>query len=170
MKKSILLMFMLLAACTAAHAQKFALIDMEYILNKIPAYQSANEEMAKASKQWQAEVEKLGEQAKTLYQNYQNAKNLTEAQKVQKEEEIVNKEKEAAELRRQYFGPEGKLAKMRNELMQPIQDNIYNAVKEIATQQGYAIVQDRASAASIIFASPSIDISNEVLAKMGYSN
>ena len=170
MKKSILLMFMLLAACTAAHAQKFALIDMEYILNKIPAYQSANEEMTKASKQWQAEVEKLGEEAKTLYQNYQNAKNLTDAQKVKKEEEIVNKEKEAAELRRQYFGPEGQLAKMRNELMQPIQDGIYNAVKEIATREGYAIVQDRASAASIIFASPSIDISNEVLAKMGYSN
>ena len=87
-----------------------------------------------------------------------------------KEEEIVAKEKSAAELRRKYFGPEGELFKKREALMQPIQDEIYEAVKAISTQKGYAVVVDRASASSIIFASPNIDISNEVLAKLGYSN
>lgn len=171
MKKSVLLMFTLLAMCLTAQAQKFALIDMEYILKNIPAYEEANTQLEQTSRQWQAEVDKLAQEAKTLYENYQNAgSKLTDAQRKQKEDQIVEKEKSAAELRRKYFGPEGELAKQRNELMRPIQDDIYNAVKQIATQQGYAAVIDRASASSIIFASPSIDISNEVLAKMGYSN
>lgn len=114
---------------------------------------------------------KISEEAKTLYKNYQSQiASLSETQRGKKEEEIVAKEKSAAELRRKYFGPEGELYKKRESLMQPIQDEIYNAVKEIATQNGYAVVVDRASASSIIFASPSIDVSNEVLAKLGYSN
>ncbi|MDO4163241.1 MAG: OmpH family outer membrane protein [Bacteroides sp.] len=171
MKRSILFIVALLAICTAANAQKFALIDMEYILKNIPAYERANEELNKASQNWMDEVEKLSQEAQTLYQDYQsNGQKLTAAQKTAKENAIVEKEKSAAELRRAYFGPEGELSKKRNELMQPIEDEIYNAVKEIATQKGYAAVIDRASATSIIFATPSIDISNEVLAKLGYSN
>lgn len=171
MKKSFILMFLLLAGILTANAQRFALIDMEYILKNIPAYERANEQLNQASKKWQNEVEKLAEEAKTMYKNYQSESVfLSEEQKSKKEEEIVNKEKEAAELRRQYFGPDGELYKKRESLMQPIQDEIYNAVKEIATQKGYSVVADRASAGSIIFASPSIDISNEVLAKLGYSN
>ena len=171
MKKSLTLMFLLLIGALTANAQRFALIDMEYILKNIPAYERANEQLNQASKKWQNEVEKLAEEAKTMYKNYQSESVfLSEEQKSQKEEEIVNKEKEAAELRRQYFGPEGELYKKRESLMKPIQDEIYNAVKEIATQKGYSVVVDRASAGSIIFASPSIDISNEVLAKLGYSN
>ncbi len=171
MRKSLLIMFLLFAVGMTASAQKFALIDTEYILKNIPAYQSANNELNEASKQWQNEVEKLSQEAKTLFDNYQSAtKTLSEAQKTKKEEEIVAKEKSAAELRRKYFGPEGELFKKRESLMQPIQDEIYEAVKEIATQKGYAVVVDRASASSIIFASPSIDISNEILAKLGYSN
>ncbi len=164
-------MFLLLIGALTANAQRFALIDMEYILKNIPAYERANEQLNQASKKWQNEVEKLAEEAKTMYKNYQSESVfLSEEQKSQKEEEIVNKEKEAAELRRQYFGPDGELYKKRESLMKPIQDEIYNAVKEIATQKGYSVVVDRASAGSIIFASPSIDISNEVLAKLGYSN
>lgn len=171
MRKSLLIMFLLFAVGMTASAQKFALIDTEYILKNIPAYQSANNELNEASKQWQNEVEKISQEAKTLFDNYQSsAKTLSEAQKTKKEEEIVAKEKSAAELRRKYFGPEGELFKKRESLMQPIQDEIYEAVKEISTQKGYAVVVDRASASSIIFASPSIDISNEVLAKLGYSN
>ena len=164
MRKSLLIMFLLFAAGITANAQKFALIDMEYILKNIPAYQSASNELNQVSKQWQNEVE-------SLYDSYQaSVKTLSDAQKTKKEEEIVAKEKSAAELRRKYFGPEGELFKKREALMQPIQDEIYEAVKEISTQKGYAVVVDRASASSIIFASPSIDISNEVLAKLGYSN
>ena len=160
MRKSVLLMILLFAVGMTASAQKFALIDMEYILKNIPAYERANEQLNQASKKWQSEVEKVAEEAKTLYKNYQSeAVFLSEEQKGKKEEAIVAKEKEAAEL-----------FKKRESLMQPIQDEIYNAVKEISEQKGYSVVVDRASATSIIFASPRIDISNEVLEKLGYSN
>ena len=155
----------------SATAQKFALVDMEYIMSNIPAYERANEQLNQVSKKWQAEVEALDNEAKTLYKNYQNeAAFLSEAQKKEREEAIVSKETEAAELKKKYFGPEGELYKKRTSLIAPIQDEIYNAVKGIASTRGFQLVLDRASDAGIIFASPSIDISNEVLAKLGYSN
>ena len=117
MRKSLLIMFLLFAAGITANAQKFALIDMEYILKNIPAYQSASNELNQVSKQWQNEVEKLGKEAKSLYDSYQaSVKTLSDAQKTKKEEEIVAKEKSAAELRRKYFGPEGELFKKREAL------------------------------------------------------
>ena len=152
-------------------AQKFALVDMEYILKNIPAYERANEQLNQVSKKWQAEVDALTEEAQTLYKNYQGeAVFLSAEQKTKKEEEIVAKEKEAAELKKTYFGPEGELFKKRESLMAPIQDEIYNAVKDIADSKGYSLILDRASDTGIIFASPKIDISNEVLTKLGYSN
>lgn len=155
----------------SAQAQKFALIDMEYILNKIPAYERANEQLNQLSKRWQEEVEALSSEAQTLYKNYQSeAVFLSEEQKTKKEEEIVAKEKEAAELKRSYFGPEGELYKKRESLMAPIQDEIYEAVKAISESGGYSVIVDRSSASSVIYASPKIDISNEVLEKLGYSN
>ena len=171
MRKSVLSIMLLFAISMAASAQKFALIDTEYILKNIPAYQSANEQLQEATKKYQSEVEVIAKEAQKMFQDYQaQSSTLSAAQKTKKEDEIVAKEKSAAELKRKYFGPEGELYKKRESLMQPIQDEIYNAVKEIATQNGYAAVVDRASASSIIFASPSIDVSNEVLAKLGYSN
>ena len=170
MRKSVLFIMMLFAVSLTASAQKFALIDMEYILKNIPAYERANEQLNQSSKKWQSEVETLAKEAQTLYKNYQSETVfLSEEQKTKKEEEIVAKEKEAAELKRKYFGPEGELYKKRESLMKPIQDEVYNAVKEISEDKGYQIVWDRASAMSIIFASPKIDISNEVLIKLGYS-
>ena len=171
MKRLILSVMLLVAAVGMASAQKFALIDMEYILKQIPSYQQANQQMESLSKQWQSQIEAKANEAKKLYEDYQKSANtLSATQKTSKEEAIVAKEKEAAELRKQYFGPEGEVMKKRQELISPIQDAIYNAVKEIATQRGYDAVIDRASAQSMIFASPRIDISNEVLAKLGYSN
>ena len=171
MRNSLLIMFPLFAAGIIANAQKFALIDMEYILKNIPAYQSASNELNQVSKQWQNEVEKLGKEAKSLYDSYQaSVKTLSDAQKTKKEEEIVAKEKSAAELRRKYFGPEGELAKMRDKLITPIQDDLYDAVKAISQQHGYDLIIDRASATGIIFANPRIDISDEILRKLGYSN
>ena len=151
MKKAILLSLLFVACAFTASAQKFALIDMEYILKNIPAYEQANNQLNQASQQYQAEIEAA-------------------AQKSQKEEAIIAKEKEAAELRKKYFGPEGEMAKKQQALINPIQDKIYEAVKQIAQQNGYDAVVDRSSAQSIIFASPRIDISNEVLSKLGYSN
>ena len=170
MKKIIALTALCIGCLLPAAAQKFAMVDMEYIMSNIPAYERANEQLNQTSKKWQAEVEALDNQAKTLYKNYQNeAVFLSEAQKKEREQAIVDKEKEASELRKKYFGPQGELYKKRIALIEPIQDEVYNAIKGIAQQRGYQLVLDRATeTAGIIFASPSIDISKEVLAKLGY--
>lgn len=169
--KKIMILGCLLFVCTlAGNAQKFALIDMEYILKNIPAYEMTNEQLSQVSKKWQNEVEAIQQEAQNMYKNYQSDLVFLSAEmKTKREEEIVKKEQEAQDLKRQYFGPEGELYKKRESLMRPIQDEIYNAVKEIAEDKGYQLVMDRASAMSIIFASPKIDISNEVLLKLGYS-
>lgn len=154
-----------------AGAQKYALVDMEYILANIPAYERANEQLNQVSKKWQAEVEALNTEAATLYKNYQNeVVFLSEQQKKDRQQAIVTKEKEASDLKKKYFGPEGELYKKRESLIQPIQEEIYTAVKEISELRGYSLVLDRASDSGIIFASPKIDISNEVLSKLGYAN
>ena len=165
-------MLAIVALCCSfqARAQKFALVDMEYILKNIPAYERANEQLNQVSRKWQAEVEALTQEAQTLYKKYQSeAVFLSEEQKTKSEEAVVAKEKEAAELKKKYFGPEGELYKKRERLMAPIQEEIYNAVKDISDQKGYSLILDRASDAGIIFASPKIDISNEVLTKLGYN-
>ena len=153
----------------SAAAQKFALIDMEYILKNVPAYERANEQLNQVSKKWQAEVEALNTEASTMYKNYQNESVfLSQEQKKAKQEQIMNKEKAAADLKKKYFGPEGELFKKREALVSPIQEEIYNAVKEISELRGYSLVLDRSSDQGIIFGSPRIDISNEVLQKLGY--
>ena len=155
----------------SAQAQKFALIDMEYIMSNIPAYERANEQLNQVSKKWQAEVEAMDNEAKALYKNFQDeAVFLSEAQKKEKEDAIVAKEKEAAELKKKYFGPEGELYKKRTALLEPIQEEVYTAIKAVATQRGFQLIMDRASDNGIYFASPSIDVSNEVLDKLGYGN
>ena len=170
MKKMFLSLLLIMTTILSAQAQKFALVDMEYILKQIPSYEQANRQLESLSKQWQKAIEAKANEAKSLYEAYQKTANkLSASQKSAKEEEIIKKEKEAAELRKTYFGPEGEMMKKRQELIAPIQDAIYNAVKSIATQQRYDVVLDRASAQSMIFASPRIDISNDVLLKLGYS-
>ena len=169
MKKIMLMLVMVLSALTAS-AQKFALVDMDYILKNIPAYERANEQLNQVSKKWQAEVEALNTEAQTMYKNCQNeAVCLSQEQKKKKQDDIMKKEKEASDLKRKYFGPDGELFKKRESLMTPIQEEIYNAVKEIAELRGYSLVIDRASDNGIVFGSPKIDISNEVLQKLGYS-
>ncbi len=170
MKKTMMVCLMCLMA-VAANAQKFALVDMDYILKHVPQYERANEQLNQVSKKWQAEVEALTTEAGTMYKNYQNeVVFLSQEQKKKKQEEIMNKEKEASELKKKYFGPEGELFKKRESLMAPIQEEIYNVIKDISEMRGYSLVLDRASDTGIIFGSPKIDISNEVLEKLGYSN
>ena len=154
-----------------ARAQKFALVDMDYIFKNIPAYERANEQLNQVSKKWQAEVEAIQIEAQTLYKNYQNeVVFLSQEQKKTKQDAIVAKEKEAADLKKKYFGPEGELFKKRTALMAPIQEEVYNAIRDIADMRGYQLILDRASDTGIIFGSPKVDISNEVLSKLGYSN
>lgn len=169
--KKLLILFALFVGLTASsYAQKFALIDMEYILSNISSYETAQEQLEVMSKKWQGEVEKQQQEVKNMYKSYQSdLVFLSAEQKTKRENEIVEKEKKLQELNRKYFGPEGELFKQREALIKPIQDDIYNAVKELSESKGYQLILDRASAESVIFASPRIDISNEVLAKLGYS-
>ncbi|MDE5673828.1 MAG: OmpH family outer membrane protein [Muribaculaceae bacterium] len=170
MKKIFLALFMVLMAAGVVSAQKFALVDMEYILKNVPSYEMANEQLNQISQRWEKEVNELAKEAETMYKNYQgDMVFLTDEQKKKREEEIVAKEKEVTDLRYKYFGPEGELYKKRQSLMKPIQEDVYNAVKAVAEEKGYQTIFDRASSQSIVFASPRIDVSNEVLAKLGYS-
>ncbi len=170
MKRLFIAVMAAMACWMCAWAQKFALVDMEYVLKNIPAYEMANEQLNQVSQRWQKEVDDLSKEAQTLYKNFQSDMVfLTDDQKKKKEEEIVAKEKAVTELRYKYFGPQGELFKKRESLIKPIQDDIYAAVKKVSEERGYQVIFDRASSQSIIFASPKIDISNEVLAKLGYS-
>lgn len=170
MKKIIIALLVIVGAAVSAQAQKFALVDMEYILRNIPAYEMANEELSQLSDKWQKEIEKKQSEASQMYQNYQSeAVYLTFDQRREREEQIAAVEKSAAELRYAYFGPEGELYQKRTALIEPIQNEIYEAIKKLADEKGYQAIIDRASATEIIFASPRIDVSNDVLARLGYS-
>lgn len=169
--KKLLLLMVVFASTVSMQAQKFALIDMDYIFKNIPAYERANEQLSQVSKKWQAEVDALTTEAQTLYKNYQNeVVFLSQEQKKARQDAIMQKEKEASDLKRKYFGPEGELFKKRTALMNPIQEEVYNAIQDIADLRGYQLVLDRASDVGIIFGSPKIDISDEVLRKLGYAN
>lgn len=169
MKKVLLVMICTLMGVMTASAQKIALVDMEYILKNIPAYERSNEQLNQMSKRWQAEVEAVTLEAQTLYKNYQNeVVFLSQEQKTARQTAIVEKEKEASDLKKKYFGPEGELYKMRTTLVTVIQEDVYNAVKDIADTRGYTLILDRASDSGIIYGSPKIDISNEVLVKLGF--
>jgi outer membrane protein len=169
MKK--LLFIALIALPMSVFAQKYALVDMEYILKNVPAYERANEQLNQISKKWEGEIEAILTEVETMYKKYQSESVfLSDAQKQKTEEAIMSKEKEASDLKKKYFGSEGELFKKRQSLMAPIQDEIYNAVRDISDQKGYQLILDRASGGSIIYASPKIDISDEVLQKLGYSN
>ncbi len=171
MKKIAITLLLFFAGIAVASAQKFAMVDMEYIFKNVPAYEMANEQLNQLSQRWQKEVEAIGKEAETMYQNYLADKVfLTDEQIKKREEEIVAKEKAATELRYKYFGPEGELYQKRQTLLKPLQDDVYNAVKKVAEERGFQAIFDRASASDIVYASPRIDISNDVLAKLGYSN
>jgi len=164
------LAFLLTIGAIGAQAQRFALIDVEYILKNIPAYEMANEQLNTIAKKWQAEVESVQQEAQNLYKAYQaDLVFLSAEMKSKKADEVIAKEQEAMELKRKYFASDGELFKKRESLTKPIIDEIYNAAKDISEKQGYAAIFDRGSTVGIIYATPKIDISNEVLTKLGYS-
>lgn len=171
MRKGLLLAVFTVFTVISASAQKFALIDMEYICGKIPEYIQATEELEQLSAELQEEVEAKMKEVQQMYTDYQNnLSKFSDAQKTSKEEEIIKKEREVAELKRQYFGNDGEMAKRQQQLIGPIENDIYEAVKLLSERNEYSLVLDRASATSVMFASPRIDISNDVLSTLGYSN
>ncbi len=168
--KRFLLTIVIAAVAMMSQAQKYATVDLEYILKNIPAYERANEQLNQQSKRWQAELEELALEAETLFKKYQSESAfLSDEQRIEREEEILAKEKEASELKRTYFGPAGELYKKRESLMAPIQEEVYNAIKELCETKKISMVIDRSSASSLLYSAPAIDISGDVLTKLGYS-
>jgi outer membrane protein len=140
-------------------------------LNNIPTYKSAQSQLDKLSADWEKEISEMYAEVERLYKAYQNdAVLLTQEMKKQREDEIVSKEKSAKDLQSKYFGPEGELFKKRQELIKPIQDEIYNAVKELAVDGNYAVIFDTAGSLSMLYTNPRYDLSDDVLKKLGYQN
>lgn len=154
-----------------AAAQKYAFVDSEYIRKNIPAFNTAQEQLDKLSKQWEKEVADGYAVVEQMYKSYQNdAVLLSQDMKAKREEAIITKEKEMKDLQNKYFGVEGDLFKKREELVKPIQDEILKAIKTIAADGSYAVIFDTASGGNILFANPKYDISDQVLQKLGYKN
>ena len=169
MKKIVVAFMLACVSAFSANAQKYALIDMEYIFNNIPEYKAANEQIETKAKTWQDEIETVMKQVQDMYKAYQNNQNLTAEARNQQEESILKKEKEAQDLRQKYLVQDGEKMKLQELLIKPIEDKIYDAVKAKSLEQDYKMVIDRASDRAIIFASPDIDISDQVLQRLGYS-
>jgi outer membrane protein len=169
MKKLSIIFVALMFSVFAGQAQKFGYIDSEYILKKIPAYNTAQDQLDKLSKQYQTEVESKYKVVQELYNKYQSEKVLlTEDMRQKRENEIITKEKEVKEYQSSHFSPEGTLAKKREELLKPIQDKIYTAVKDISTEGGYAIIFDVANNPNVAYNNPRYDLSDKILEKLGF--
>nr|MBR6146185.1 OmpH family outer membrane protein [Paludibacteraceae bacterium] len=158
----------LLGGTQTTQAQKIAFVDMQYILKNLPQYETANEQLSMVSKRWQREVEALNEEARVLQSNYQTEQIfLSEEMKQKREAEILAKEKEALEAKRRYFGKDGELFKKREALLKPIQDEIYSVIQDIAQEKHYDFVKDRSADPSLIYMSSKMDISDQVLQRLG---
>jgi len=159
-----LLLTSTLFATAQAGGQKFACVDSEYIMANIPEYGDAQEQLNALSVKWQGEVKTLMDKVSEMYKKYQaESVLLSDDQKKAREQEILRKDEEAKRLQMQYFGADGQLYQKRTELVQPIQEKIYNTIKEVAKQKNYAFVFDLASGTSLLYASEKVDISDDIL-------
>ncbi|NEN21966.1 OmpH family outer membrane protein [Cryomorpha ignava] len=170
MKKLIFTLVIASFCMLSASAQRYAYVDTEYILKNLASYSDAQKELDRLSKQWQTEIEQRYESIDRLYKAYQAEKVLlTEEMRKEREDEIVRKEQDAKELQRSRFGVDGDLFKKREELIQPIQDDIYNAIKEVAQGGGFSVIFDKANQSNILYADPRYDKSDRVLSRLGIS-
>lgn len=153
---------------TSAFGQKTAYVDLDYILSSVPEYKSAQTQLDQISLQWQKEIETRLAEVDRLYKAFQSEEILlTQDMKKKREDEIIAKEKEAKELQKAHFGVDGDLFKKRMELVKPVQDKVYNAIKELAEKQMIAIMFNKSAELNILFANPKYDKSDEVLESMG---
>ena len=169
MKKLIYLLLISLTCNLNVYSQKFAYIDSDYILNKIPEFKQAQDKLDNFSADWQAEIESKYASVEKMYRAYQQEKVLlTDNMKSKREEAIITKETAAKNLQQKYFGPEGQLFTKRQELITPIQDKIQNAIKELAKANKYQIIFDSASDLIMLHKDNNLDQSDKVLDLMGY--
>lgn len=171
MRKLVIIAGIILIATATSFAQKFAYVDTEYILDNIPAYKAAQEQLDQLSAQYQKELETMHAEVEQMYKDFQSESVLlSDEMKRKREDVIVGKEKEYRELQRKYYGREGDLFKKRQGLVKPIQDDVFNAIKEISNEGQYAVIFDKASGVTLIYTNPKFDLSDQVLAKLGYKN
>lgn len=164
----LLLFLFIIALPLAGNAQKYCYVDTQYILDNMPEYSEAQNELNKASEKWQREIELRYEAIENMNKAYRAERVLlTEDMKRERESEIAQSEKEAKELQKKRFGLNGDLFKKREELIKPIQDMIFKAIKELAEGGNYMVIFDKSNQSSIIFASPKYDKSDRILKKMG---
>ena len=164
----LLCVFILCFGTAFAKDQSIAYIDMAYILKNLPQYEQANEQLSMLSKRWQKEIDAASQEARVMTTNYQTEQIfLSETMRREREQEIVKKEQEVLELKRKYFGQEGELYKKREALIKPIQDEIYNAIQDLANEKRIDIVKDRSADPALIYMSSKLDISDQVLRKLG---
>jgi outer membrane protein len=169
MKKILYLLIILLLSNLDSYSQKFAYIDTDYILNKIPEFKQAQDKLDAFSVQWQKEIEDKYADVDAMYRSYQQEQVLlTEPMKNKREEAIMSKENEAKDLQNKYFSPQGDLYMKRQELIKPIQDKIYDAVQQLANNNKYAIIFDSSSDLIMLYTNPNLDKSDKILEILGY--
>jgi outer membrane protein len=169
MKKIFLTAIVIALFSAASFGQRFVYVDTEYILENIPEYATAQKDLDKISEDWRAEIDKRYKEIDDLYKAYQAEQViLPDAAKVQKQQEIENKEKAVKEFQKQKFGYEGELFKKKQELVKPIQDKIYNEIQKMATEKTYDFVFDKSSGVSMLFTNPKFDKSDEIIQALGY--
>ena len=168
MKKTLLIACCFLMAAIITNAQRYAVIDPKYILEKLPEYKESQSKLDAFSIQWQQEIDKKQADLDKMYKDYDAEQvMLPDALKKKREDELYNKEKELRDLQRKRFGFEGDLFKKRQELIKPIQDKVYNAVQKMAVEKQYDFILDKSEGITVIFADPKLDKSEEVLRIMG---
>ncbi|MEO7264991.1 MAG: OmpH family outer membrane protein [Ferruginibacter sp.] len=168
MKKIALVLSCFLLLAVAVDAQRYAVIDSKYILNKIPEYKEAQKKLDQFSELWQQEIDQKQAAVDKMYKEYDAEQvMLPDNLKKKREDELYNKEKELRDLQRRRFGFEGDLFKKRQELIKPIQDKVYNAVQKLATDKQYDFILDKSEGITVIFADPKLDRSEDVLKNLG---
>jgi outer membrane protein len=169
MKKLVLSIAAIIGFVFMVNAQKMAFIDTEYILDNIPAYKAAQNQLDQLSSQYQKELESIHAEIEQMYKDFQaESVLLSEDMKRKREDVIITKEKDYKLLQKKYFGPNGDLFKKRQGLVKPIQDDVFNAVQEISNEGSYAIIFDKAGGTTLFFTNPKFDLSDQVLQKLGY--
>ena len=168
MKKLLLILLALGFSATASYAQRYAVIDSKYILEKLTEYRDAQTKLDNQSKAWQTEIDAQMAEVDKMYKSYQAERAmLSDEMRRKREDEITNKERAARDLQKKRFGYEGDLFKKRQELVKPIQDRVYTAVQKVAAARSYDIVLDKAGGVTLFYANPTLDKSDEVLKQLG---
>mgnify|MGYP003575361194 FL=1 len=168
MKKVLLLAFGFMLFAFNVQAQRYAIIDTKYILDKMPEYTAAQKTLDEVAAGWQKEIDGLQQELDRMYKNFEAEQvMLSEDLKRKREDQLFLKEKALRDLQRQRFGFEGDLFKKRQELVKPVQDKVYNAVQKLAVQRGYDFILDKSEGITVIFADPKLEKSDDVLRELG---